>query len=218
VTARPTVVLLHGLARTHFSVASLRRHIERAGFRTWARTYPSRKMGLAELAADTAARIRDDVGDGELAAVTHSLGGILVRHMAPLLPWQKVVMLAPPNRGSKVAQAFADHPFYRWFYGPVGGELASPEGWPAPPSPFGVIAGTRGLPNPTNPVTWLTRRVLDEKEPSDGTVTVEETRLEGMADFATVDASHTWILRHPRVREWVVSFLETGSFGVHVLS
>jgi pimeloyl-ACP methyl ester carboxylesterase len=209
---RPTVVLLHGLARTHHSVAPLRRAVERAGYPTWARTYPSRRMGIAELAATTAARIRADLGDVELAAVTHSLGGILVRHMAHLLPWRAVVMLAPPNRGSRVALAFRDHALFRWLYGPAGAELADPDGWPAPPSPFGVIAGTRGVERRANPVTWVTRRVLDASEPSDGTVTVEETRLPGMADFATVDATHTWILRHRTAQRFVLSFLDHNRF------
>jgi len=206
-----TVVLLHGLARGHRSLSPVRRALERAGFPTWARSYPSRARPIADLARETAARIRDDVPDGELAAVTHSLGGILVRHMGALLPFRAVVMLAPPNRGSRVAQAFASHPLYRWFYGPAGAELADPSRWPPPPSPFAVIAGTRGL-DPKNPVTWLTRRAIPAAEPSDGTVTVEETRLDGMAAFATVDASHTFIARHPEVHALVLRFLRDQHF------
>ncbi len=208
---RPTVVFLHGLARSHRSLAPLRRAVERAGFATWARTYPSRKLEIAALAAETAARIRADLGDVPVAAVTHSLGGILVRHMARLLPWRAVVMLAPPNRGSRVAQAFASHPLFRWFYGPAGAELADPSRWPPPPSPFAVIAGTHGL-DPRNPVTWVTRRAIAPEIASDGTVTVEETQLPGMAAFATVDASHTFIANHPQVRALVLKFLATNSF------
>jgi triacylglycerol lipase len=212
---KPTVVLLHGLARTHRSVARLRRHLEAAGYPTWARTYPSRARPIAELAADTAARIRADLGDGPLDAVTHSLGGILLRHMAALLPWRRAVMLAPPNGGSRVALAFRDHPLYRWFYGPAGQEVTHPvdEAWPAPSGEFAVIAGTRGN-SVENPVSWVTRGLhLLDGVPSDGTVAVDETRLPGMRDFATVDVSHTVIMNDPRVRDLVVRFLERGSFG-----
>jgi hypothetical protein len=214
--AHPTVVVLHGLARTAVSVSGLRRHLERAGFATWAPTYPSRSATIAELSDELVERIRGDL-DGELAAVTHSLGGLLVRHMARRLPWRGVVMLAPPNHGSRLALAFRDHPLYRWFYGPAGGELAAPplpDGWPAPPRPFAVIAGTRGT-SPANPARWLkrARAALPSEVPSDGTVAVEETRLEGMADFATVDATHTWIVNHPEARRLVVRFLEKGRFG-----
>ena len=44
-------------------------------------------------------------------------------------------------------------------------------------------------------------------------MTVAETRLPGMSDFALVDASHTWILDHPRTGELVVQFLEHGRFA-----
>ncbi|MSP60410.1 MAG: alpha/beta hydrolase [Myxococcales bacterium] len=210
----PTVVVLHGLARTHRSVAGLRRHIERAGFPTWSRTYPSRRMGIAELAREVAERIRADV-PGEVMAVTHSLGGILVRHMADLLPWRGLVMIAPPNRGSRVALALRDHPLYRWFYGPAGQEVTSPGGWPAPPTPFGVIAGTGGV-SVGNPVSWLSRamRLLPPEVPSDGTVAVDETRHPAAADFITAAASHTWIHDDPVVRDQVVHFLRNGLFRV----
>jgi hypothetical protein len=44
-------------------------------------------------------------------------------------------------------------------------------------------------------------------------VAVEETRLEGMADFATVDATHTWIVNNPEARRLVVRFLAKGRFA-----
>jgi triacylglycerol lipase len=213
-TPRPTVVLLHGLARTWRSMSGLRRHLEREGFATWAETYPSRRMPIAELAAATAEHIRAAAGPGaELMAVTHSLGGILVRHM-PDLPWRRVVMLAPPNQGSLVARSFRELPAFRWFYGPAGQEVALGDEWPAPPAPFGVIAGTRTT-SVANPTSWLTTglRVFPPGHEHDGTVSVEETRLPGMADFRTVAAGHTFIMNDPRVRAWVVRFLREGRFG-----
>ena len=43
----PLVVLLHGLARSHRSMAPLARALARAGFETWTRTYPSRVSSIA---------------------------------------------------------------------------------------------------------------------------------------------------------------------------
>jgi hypothetical protein len=54
---------------------------------------------------------------------------------------------------------------------------------------------------------------MPRDEPSDGIVTVAETKLPGMADFATVDASHTWIMNHPEVRAMVLEFLARGRLG-----
>lgn len=210
---KPTVVFLHGLARSHRSLAALQRKVERAGHPTWARSYPSRRLEIAGLADWLAERIREDLGDRPLFAVTHSLGGIVVRHLADRLAWRGAVMLAPPNQGSRVADALRDNPVFRWYLGPAGQQVGRPEGWPAPPSPFGVIAGTTSL-SPAAPPGWLTRalRLLPPDEPSDGTVAVAETRLDGMADFACVAASHAWIMDHPRVAELVLGFLEEGRF------
>lgn len=207
---RPTVVLLHGLARTQRSMASLRRHLEAQGYPTWARTYPSRKRPVAELAELVAEWVLAEV-PGEPACVTHSLGGILARHMGERVPWRRLCMLAPPNNGSRVARAMADNPLFKWVYGPAGQEVGDPAGWPVPRAPVAVIAGTvrRSV---SNPPSWLTAGLglIAADVPSDGTVAVEETRLAGMVDFATVEANHTWIMDHPQAREMILRFLETG--------
>ncbi len=210
--ARPTVVLLHGLARSDRSLAPLRRHLEAAGFPTWSRTYPSRRMSVAAAAATVAEWIEKDLPGTPRAAVTHSLGGILVRHMQ--LAWQRIVMLAPPNGGSRLAAAFADNPLFRWFYGTAAQDLAAPSGaWPTPAAPFAVIAGTTSA-SIGNPTSWVTSTLRTfNGEPNDGTLAVDETRHPHMTAFATVDASHTWITRHPNALHLVVQFLETGSFG-----
>jgi triacylglycerol lipase len=133
--------------------------------------------------------------------------------MGGRLPLERVVMLAPPNHGSRVAQAFASYAIFRWLYGPAGQQVVRADDWPVPDCPFGVIAGTRAV-SPWNPVSWATRGLglLPPHEPSDGTVTVAETRLPQMADFATVPCSHTWIMDDPEVRRMIVKFLDHGRF------
>ncbi len=209
---RPPVVLLHGLGRSKLSMMGLRRHLERAGYVTWSRTYPSRRMKVVEAARTIAGWIREDLGDVPVLGVSHSLGGILARHMTGLLRWKGLVMLAPPNGGSRLAARLAWSSLFRWFTGPAGTELARPQDWPPPPDPFAVIAGKCSL-SVVNPTSWLTTSFsLFDGEPSDGTIAVAETRHPGMADFATVDASHTWIMNDPGARELVLSFLEHGRF------
>jgi Alpha/beta hydrolase family len=209
----PTVILLHGLARTHRSLAGLQRHLERAGFPTWARSYPSRRLSIASAAQEVAGWIARDFPDGRpLAAVTHSLGGILVRHVAALIPLTRIVMLAPPSQGSRVSRAFRDRPMYRWFYGPAGQEVSASDQhrtWPKLTAPCAIVAGTHARAA-GNPTSWVTRRgpYFSFDEPNDGTLAVEETRAADMTAFATVPASHTWIMNNERAREIVVRFLE----------
>jgi triacylglycerol lipase len=218
---RPLVVLLHGLARTRFSLSGLAGHLQRTGFATWSRTYPSRQLSIAASAEQIADAIARELPAGRpLAAVTHSLGGILLRHVAQRITFTRVVMLAPPNRGSRLSRALRDRPIYRWFFGEAGQELAEisavsevePELWPALPPSTAVIAGT-GAKSSWNPTGWVSRsaRVFAPGEPNDGTLAVAETQIDGMAAFATVDASHSWIMNHPAARALVVRFLDVGT-------
>jgi triacylglycerol lipase len=208
----PLVVLLHGLARREGSMAALGRALAAAGWETWAHTYPSRRMAIADAAHAVADELAPIAAGRPLYAVTHSLGGVLVRHMAdPRLDWRRIVMLAPPSRGSALAAAWADNPLFRWFYGPAGVELRDGSAWPPPPAPFAVIAGTRRLAF-GNPTSWTVGRRLGAERPHDGTVAADETKLPGMAAYAEVDATHTWIMNHPDVKVRVLSFLKDGSF------
>ncbi len=209
--ARPTVVLLHGLIRTHRMLQGIQKQIEAAGYATWARTYPSTRMPITGLAARLTEQIRNEVGDGPLIGVTHSLGGILARHMTEL-NWAGLVMVAPPNGGSRAAAALKDRALYGAIYGKAGVQLADSNGWPVPTCPFAVIAGTRAvsMANPSSLALKLLR-VFPAGVANDGTVAVDETRHAAMSEFATVDATHTWIMDHPRTQSLVLHYLAHGT-------
>lgn len=210
---KPLVVLLHGLARGQGSMAKLGAFLRKRGFETWSTTYPSRRHSIAYLAGaltDDLARI---AGDRPLYAVTHSLGGIIVRHLRdPRLHWSRIVMLAPPNQGSQLAAGLVRNPLFRWFYGPAGRELADCSAWPPPPAPFGVIAGTRSLAL-SNPTSWTLGRRFPAGVRNDGTVAVDETKFPGMTAFAEVDATHTWIMNAQEARRLILDYLQNGRFG-----
>ena len=211
-TRAPLVVLLHGLARGHGSMARLGKALRAAGFDTVSRTYPSRRHSLSYLAGEVAEWIVEHAGDRPVSAVTHSMGGVIVRHLHdPRIRWERIAMLAPPNRGSQLAAGLVANPVFRWYYGPAGAELANGSTWPAPPAPFAVIAGTRSLAL-TNLTSWTMGRRFSRDTPNDGTVAVEETKLPGMAAFAEVDATHTWIMNDPRVQALVIRYLRDGVF------
>jgi triacylglycerol lipase len=208
--APPLVVLLHGLARRQGSMAGLGRVLEAGGFQTWATTYPSRKLSIADAAHAVADELAAAAAGRPLYAVTHSLGGILIRHMGdPRLDWRRIVMLAPPSQGSALAAALADNPLYRWLYGPAGVELRDGSAWPPPPAPFAVIAGTRRLAI-GNPTSWTLGLRLGAGRPHDGTVAADEARLPGMSAYAEIDATHTWIMNHPDAHALVLAFLRHG--------
>lgn len=209
---KPLVVLLHGLARGHGSMAKLGKFLRANGFDTAARTYPSRQHSISYLASEIADWIVEQAGDRPVSAVTHSMGGVIVRHLHDArIRWERIVMLAPPNRGSQLAAALVKNPVFLWYYGPAGAELADGAHWPQPPAPFGVIAGTRGFAL-TNPTSWTMGRRFAPETKHDGTVAVDETRLEGMSAFAEVDETHTWLMNDVRAQRLVLDFLRRGSF------
>jgi triacylglycerol lipase len=209
---KPLVVLLHGLARGQGSMARLGKFLRAHGFETAARTYPSRRHSISYLATEVADWIVEQAGERPVSAVTHSMGGVIVRHLHDArIRWERIVMLAPPNRGSQLAAALVKNPVFGWYYGPAGAELADGSQWPQPPAPFAVIAGTRGFAL-TNPTSWTVGRRFAAATKHDGTVAVDETRLDTMAAFAEVDATHTWIMNDVRAQQLVLQYLQTGSF------
>jgi len=207
------VVLLHGLARTRRSLTKLERSLDAAGYRVQCLQYPSRDGGPDELVADLHAQLDACCAGAErVHFVTHSLGGILLRaylvkHELPQLG--RVVMLAPPNRGTEYVDLFRDLRLFKWAFGPTALELGTdPQSLPnrLPPVNFelGVIAGTTGL-NPLSP--WVVAA------PNDGTVSVQSARIEGMSAFATVPASHSFIMSSPLAIELTLEFLRSGRFA-----
>lgn len=208
------VILLHGLARTRHSMAPLARAFAADDFAVRNVGYPSTRHEpgvLASLAMERGLTGWQPGQHGRVHVVTHSLGGLLLRlylehHALPSLG--RVVMLAPPNHGSEIVDALGHLGLFRWFNGPSGADLGTgPDALPARLGPvtfpLGVIAGRRCR----DPV--LGRHLPG---PSDGKVTVASTRVAGMTDHVTVDATHTFIMRNREAIRQSRHFLAHGRF------
>ncbi len=215
VQAADCVVLLHGLIRSASSMERMQDALERAGFATVNVAYPSRDKTIEELAPLAVGEGLDgcrENGTERVHFVTHSLGGILVRQYLAdreIPELGRVVMLAPPNQGSTAVDKLRNVPGFDWMNGPAGAQLGKDENsvpLKLGPATFelGIIAGRRSI----DPVTSA---ILPN--PDDGRVSVEDTKLEGMADFVVVDHSHAFIMRMRKSIELTLRFLEHGSFA-----
>jgi pimeloyl-ACP methyl ester carboxylesterase len=211
-SAADTVVLLHGLGRSERSMRHLASRLEEAGFEAHAIGYDSTQKEPAALARDLEQEIASCCRDAErIHFVTHSLGGVLLRAVlrdTPLPNLGRVVMLAPPNRGSELADVVSRSATLRAALGPTAAALGTgpeslPNQLPAAEFEVGVIAGTRTV-NPLG--SWLIPAA------DDGTVSVASTQLEGMADFVMLPVTHTFILRSREAARQTLEFLALGRF------
>ena len=205
-----TVVLLHGIARTRLSMRPIERLLAAAGYRTENLTYPSRRLSLDAISDWLQPRLASAWQADRVHFVTHSMGGLVAaRYLAAHGDRERtgrVVMLAPPNGGSEVADALHRLPPYRWLYGPAGQELttSASAGSMPPYYALGIIAGTRGEAYP------LGRLFI--RGAHDGRVSVANSKHPGMADHLVVPASHSFIMRNPEVQRQVLAFLDHGRF------
>ncbi|MGI6657430.1 MAG: esterase/lipase family protein [Desulfobulbus sp.] len=207
------VILLHGLARTRFSMWPLARFLARQEFVVVNPGYPSRRHAIEILAHQTLPRAVEALrrqGVDRIHGVSHSMGGLLLRaYLAEGVPpdWGRIVMLCPPNQGSELADRLRHWPLFRLIFGPAGCQLGIaaedlPQRLGPAPCPVGILTGNRSGP--------LAARFFPG--PNDGKVAVARARLAGMRDFLVVHHGHSLIMHHGRVQEQVAHFLRFGRF------
>lgn len=186
---------------------------EDSGFTVANVDYPSRDFPIEELAPLAVEKgIAGCPNEGVIHFVTHSLGGILVRyyfenHETTRLG--RVVMLAPPNKGSEVVDRLRNVPGFEAVNGPAGMQLGTDKN--SIPSNLGPVVYEVGVIAGTETVNLVLSRSLPN--PDDGKVSVENTKVEGMSDFIVVPHSHPFIMQAPAAIDQALSFIESGRFA-----
>ena len=200
----PRVLLVHGIWNAKAWLAPFALRLRREGL----------APGL--FGYDSVLREPERAGDRLIAhlrahpvelLVGHSLGGLVILEAlrrAPELPVKRVVCLGSPLRGSRVAAAIGGRAPLSLLLGRSRDllETGCPP-WEGPAA-VGVVAGDR----PRGVGGWFTR--MDG--PSDGTVTVDETRLQGLADHCIVPASHSGLVMSAPAAAQAAAFLREGRF------
>lgn len=213
---RQCVILLHGMARTSHSMDKMEQALLGAGYLTANIDYPSRTMkiqDLASLAVNEGLASCKSQSSSQINFVTHSMGGILVRYFLAkntLPQLGRVVMLAPPNKGSLVTDRFRNEQWYKWLTGPAGQQLGTgKDGIPgllgAVDYPTGIIAGDKHSPIDN----WLAEIIPGE---DDGKVSVEHAKVEGMSDFIVLPYNHISTMKEDEVIRQTLYFLNNGRF------
>ena len=215
--SKGTVVLLHGLLRSSGQMNKIAKALEADDYRVINIDYPTRVGPIQNLIEIVWDKCTDEGIDYEAPThfVGYSLGALIVRglvsHHSDEMNFGRLVLLAPPNGGSEVADFHKNNPLYKWIAGPVGEQLTiaknpilnlvlgdSLAGYEA-----GIIAGSQTL----DP---LHSGLLPE--PHDGKVSVLSTLLDGVSDHIVLEANHTFFPQTNVVIIQTQHFLNHGRF------
>ncbi len=213
--ASECVVLIHGLARSSQSMKVLEARLETEGYEVINIDYPSRDHTVDELATLVVGQGIQECSaksDSKINFVTHSLGGILVRvylNANQRDDIRRVVMLGPPNQGSEVVDNLKDTPGFELLNGPAGMQLGT--GLTDVPRSLGPVDFEVGIIAGTKTMNLILSTYLPN--PNDGKVSVESTKVDGMADFIALPTTHTFMMRNDAVIDQAVYFLKNGEFN-----
>jgi pimeloyl-ACP methyl ester carboxylesterase len=186
------------MGRSRISMLPLAWTLKRAGYRVLNWGYSSTRFTVAELGTQLQEALRERFADvSRIHFVGHSLGTVLARwvlaHDSLDQRAGRVVMIAPPNRGSRKADRSLRR--WGWLLKPIA-DLTT-----APASP------ARTLRVPANVEVGVIAGEFD------GKVSVEETHLAGETDHVVVPAVHSFLMLRRDVRTLTLRFLHTGSFS-----
>jgi triacylglycerol lipase len=206
-------VILHGIGMSPLRMAWLDIALRRAGFDVLNLGYPSLRKDIAACAEFATAKIVAQKPALKTHFVTHSMGALVALEILQQNAVEnagRAVLIAPPYRGSEVADMLAENFLYRHVFGPAGQQLTTAYrgsvDYKIPDAmEVGVIAGTRAFEYP------FFLRTMRHTGAHDGLVSLNATKIPGVKDHITIRMSHSFLLEKSAAE--TVHFLRQGKFS-----
>ncbi|NDB84420.1 MAG: hypothetical protein EB127_17205 [Alphaproteobacteria bacterium] len=208
------VVLVHGFGKGAFSMGRFNSYFTENGYKTIAVNYASRLHDIKYIAEnEVMPQIESESSQcSQIHFVGFSMGGVITRYILAFHRPNnlgRVVFIGSPHSGTELLDYFGR---YRWITGALGPAAMDlhPESnfLSSVPDyvdyPAGVISGNFTL----SPLGWF----VFSKMESDGTVSVESSKVKGMSDHIVLKTSHTRLPYSPRVLEETLHFISKGKF------
>jgi pimeloyl-ACP methyl ester carboxylesterase len=192
------VVVLHGLYMSGFVMRPLCARLEKSGLKILNLTYNT-------LSPDRAAifnKIDRFINGKPTALVCHSMGGLVARAYLEANSLQsrhveKVITLGTPHKGSHIAKQMQQKGFEMLLKNSVEFLLSENGDWPFDAKLYS-IAGD--LPIGLMPL-------IAKGSVSDGTVLIDETKLNGMAEHKVFHLSHTSMIYSRQVMDYIIKLI-----------
>lgn len=201
------IIILHGLYMHGLVMQPLSHRLRKLGYQTKTLTYNSVKID-EEKVYQTIDEALDPFSPNVL--VGHSLGGLMIKqYLASRRPStasiSHVVAIGSPLQGASIAERIKELGFGAMLgNAPKHGLDLHDDRWRWPQK-LGSIAGT--LPLGARPLLLMDNHTL-----SDGTVTVEETKIAGMTDHLMARSSHTGLIYSRFIAKQIDHFIRYSRF------
>ncbi len=212
--ANTKIYLLHGHGGNRHLMNKLTKNIRNEGYVVENFGYPSFTEDIVTVSERLYNKIISEKYD-TIMFVTHSMGALIVRNLYKHIEKsnnfptiQRIVMIAPPNNGTPVADYFYPSKFWRFILGKNAIHLTTEDNTganalPVPDCETGLIFGIKGNKRGYNPFL---------KTDNDGYIIPELALLGIEKDIAFIKAGHTSITQKSETIKLAIKFINQGKF------
>ncbi|MGC9404372.1 esterase/lipase family protein [Vibrio genomosp. F10 str. 9ZC157] len=201
------IVFLHGLYMHGIALLPLSQRLDKLGYHTDVLSYNSLNINAENVFKQIDALL--DPFETNIL-VGHSLGGLMIKHYLTSrkpsnVRVSHVIAIGSPIQGASIAEKISELGLGAILGNSTKHGLEKHNDTWDFPQKLGCIAGTQSI--------GLRPILLGSEKLSDGTVTVEETKINGLTDHVTINSNHTSLLYSNVIPNQIDHFIQFNAFN-----